>query len=93
MKYILFCLTVLASSTTFASTFTVKTSETKYYYAGMASEAAEAKMWKSALNICQKSSSTTLPIRVSEIAFIKERAFVESASAQFICLDPEGREF
>lgn len=92
---LIFLITALVSSTAFSSTFTVKASETLYYYAGSASQAAEAKLWKSALDICQKgdSNSGVLPIRISEVIHLKESSYLVSASAQFQCMDAEGREF
>lgn len=97
MKSILiFSVMGFITSSSFAATFTAKGSETLYYYQLSTSGAAEAKMWKSALAICSKSDTreSILPIRISETAIITdEQSAIITASAQFKCVDAEGREY
>ncbi len=97
MKNMLIFLVIgIITSWSFAGTFTVKNSETLFYYQPSTARAAEARMWKSALTICSKINvrESILPIRISKTAIITdEQTALVTASAQFKCMDAEGREY
>lgn len=85
----------LISLSAFAESFSVTGNETLYYYQPNTSGAAEAKMWISALAICNKgdSESNILPIRISKVTTsINKATSIVTAKAVFKCLSAEGNE-
>lgn len=85
---------IMMTSTSFAANFTATGTETLYYYQPNTAEAAEAKMWISALAHCKKTVqfSNYLPIKISNVITKTDQSFMVTASAQFKCVSAEGRE-
>jgi len=83
----------LISSASFAQPFTAKGSETRFYYAPYTAEAAEAQMWKSALDSCKSNDATSnaLPVKVSDLS-MTEHAYLVTVSAQFLCFSADKGE-
>lgn len=91
----LFLITPFVSISLFAGIFKATGTVTVYYYQPYSSLAAEASMWKNAFMTCSKKSSkeSILPLRLSEVKIYNDeiRALI-TASAEFKCLDAEGRD-
>jgi hypothetical protein len=88
-----FILMSAVSTGALATPFTVERSETAYYYTGKAAEAAEAQLWKAALDSCGSllPNSNHLPLRVSEVRVKRASPSLFTASAEFECESADGK--
>lgn len=64
--------------------FKIKETETKYYYPTHSKEAAEAALWKSALEACKVQGG--IPIHLKQIHIIEDK-FRATATGDFECLE------